>query len=62
MCIRDRITDCRWIRRSAGLPDYGLFEDLGRSASGKKWKRLRPQRRGSNLRVLGACADWARMR
>eukprot|EP00969_Alexandrium_andersonii_P189383 8366540-Alexandrium_andersonii.AAC.1 len=23
------ITDCRRIRRSTGLPDYGLFEGLG---------------------------------
>eukprot|EP00969_Alexandrium_andersonii_P346492 15317491-Alexandrium_andersonii.AAC.1 len=31
-----RITDCRRIRRSNGLPDYGLFQDRGRFVSGQE--------------------------
>eukprot|EP00969_Alexandrium_andersonii_P109712 4839584-Alexandrium_andersonii.AAC.1 len=34
--IRDcaQITDCHWIRSSTGLPECGLFSDLGRFVSG----------------------------
>eukprot|EP00969_Alexandrium_andersonii_P137762 6092196-Alexandrium_andersonii.AAC.1 len=32
-----RITDCRWITRSTGLPDYGLFWDPRRCVSGQPW-------------------------
>eukprot|EP00969_Alexandrium_andersonii_P362769 15460436-Alexandrium_andersonii.AAC.1 len=35
-----RITDCRRIRHSTGLPDYGLFSDLGRFVSGQSCKRV----------------------
>eukprot|EP00969_Alexandrium_andersonii_P373307 15483689-Alexandrium_andersonii.AAC.1 len=32
---RTRITDCRRIRSSPGLPDYGFFQDPGRFVVGQ---------------------------
>eukprot|EP00969_Alexandrium_andersonii_P328509 14516084-Alexandrium_andersonii.AAC.1 len=39
-----RVTECHRIRRSAGLPDYGLFQAVGTFVSGQStpsWHRSR---------------------